>query len=51
MTPDEAFKVLGPYLWEVERREIFEFSTIYWFPIEHRKKEKMNPGAIAQISG
>lgn len=42
MTADEAFKVLGPYLWEVERREIFEYKTIYYFNIEERKKSKNN---------
>lgn len=38
MTADDAFKVLSPYLWEVEKREIFEYKTIYFFPIEERKK-------------
>jgi len=42
MTADEAFKVLSPYLWDVEKREIFEFKTIYWFNIEERKKQKNN---------
>ena len=42
MTADEAFKVLGPYLWDVEKREIFEFKTIYYFNIEERKKQKNN---------
>jgi hypothetical protein len=34
MTCEEAFKILGPYLWEVEKREIFEYKTIYFFNIE-----------------
>jgi hypothetical protein len=38
MTADDAFKVLSPFLWEVEKREIFEYKTIYFFPIEERKK-------------
>ena len=38
MTCEEAFKILGPYLWEVEKREIFEYKTIYFFNIEERKK-------------
>ncbi len=38
MTADEAFKVLNPYLWEIEKREIFEYQTIYFFNIEERKK-------------
>ena len=42
MTPDEAFKVLGPYLWDSEKREIFEYKTIYYFNIEERKKQKNN---------
>ena len=25
MTPDEAFKIMSPYMWEVEKREIFEY--------------------------
>ena len=43
MSPDDAFKILSPYLWEVERREIFEYQTIYFFPVEERKKQKLNP--------
>lgn len=42
MSADDAFKILSPYLWEVEKREIFEFKTIYFFPIEERKKQKLN---------
>lgn len=42
LTADEAFKVLSPYLWDVEKREIFEYKTIYWFPVEERKKQKNN---------
>lgn len=38
MTPEEAYKVLEPYLWDVEKREIFEYKTIYYFNIEERKK-------------
>lgn len=55
MTADEAFKVLSPYLWEVEKREIFEYKTIYFFPIEERKKQKINgsntstPGAQSDM--
>ena len=41
MTCEEAFKILGPYLWEVEKREIFEYKTIYFFNIEERKKQKL----------
>jgi hypothetical protein len=37
MTCEEAFKILSPYLWEIEKREIFEYKTIYFFNIEERK--------------
>jgi hypothetical protein len=50
MTAEEASKVLGPYLWDVEKREIFEFKTIYWFNIEERKKQKNNGMTISQGS-
>jgi len=40
MTPDEATRVLAPYMWELERREVHEFDTIYFFPLAERKKEK-----------
>ena len=53
MTPDEAFKLFSPYMWEVEKKEIFtkvfdpkkkeevyEFPQIYFFPVEERKKQK-----------
>lgn len=43
MSPDDAFKILSPYLWEIERREIFEYQTIYFFPVDERKKQKLNP--------
>ena len=42
MTPDEAFKALSPYLWDIEKRELFEHKTIYYFNIEERKKQKNN---------
>jgi hypothetical protein len=51
MTPDDAFKILSPYLWEVERREIFEYQTIYFFPIDERKKAKLNPSNNQQLPG
>ena len=53
MTPDEAFKLFSPYMWECEKKEIFskvfdqkkkeevfEFPIIYFFPVEERKKQK-----------
>jgi len=42
MSADEAFKHLGPYLWDIEKREIFEYQTIYFFNVEERKKQKNN---------
>jgi len=50
MNADEAFKILSPYLWDVEKREIFEYKTIYFFPIEERKKQKLN-GANSSSQG
>lgn len=50
MTADEAFKVLSPYMWDVEKREIFEFQTIYYFNIEERKKQKNNGMTMGQHS-
>jgi hypothetical protein len=40
MTSDEAFKLCSPLLWEIERREIFEYKTIYFFCIDERKRSK-----------
>ncbi len=53
MSPDDAFKHFGTYMWEVEKKEIFqkvfdskrkeevyEFPQIYFFPLEERKKQK-----------
>lgn len=50
MSPDEAFKYIGPYLWETEKRELFEYKTIYYFNIEERKKQK-NLGMNSSSSG
>jgi len=38
MSPDEAFKLFSPYMWEAEMKEVFEYKAIYFFPIEERKK-------------
>lgn len=37
-------------MWEVEKKEVFEFSTIYFFPIEERKKQK-NLGSNSNSTG
>ena len=50
MSADEAFKQFGQYLWDIEKREIFEHKQIYFFPVEERKKQK-NHGMHSQSSG
>jgi hypothetical protein len=38
MSVDEGFKILGPYLWEYEKSEIFNYESIYFFNVNERKK-------------
>jgi hypothetical protein len=38
MSADEAFRIFNNYLWEIEKKEIFEYKTIFFFPLEERKK-------------
>lgn len=33
MTPQDASRLLAPYLLDIEKKEIFEFDTIYYFNI------------------
>ena len=33
MTRDEAMRVLAPYLWDYEKRELQDYDTIYFFNI------------------
>jgi hypothetical protein len=40
LTPDDAVRVLSPYLWEFERNEILEYDMIYFFNINERKKTR-----------
>lgn len=50
MNPQDASRVLAPYLWEHEKKEIFEFDTIYYFNIQERIKNQGNsnqPGGTA----
>ena len=52
MSNQEAARVLAPYLWEYEKREIFEYETIYYFNINERiknqsAKESSLPGGFA----
>jgi len=42
MQRDEAARVLAPYLWEIERREILEYDVIYFFNINERIKNAGN---------
>lgn len=55
LTADEAFKTLSHLMWDVEKREVFEYQTIYFFPIEERKKQKnvgmhsSSPGAQSEM--
>jgi hypothetical protein len=34
----DAFKILGPLLWDYEKTEILEYETIYFFNVVERKK-------------
>ena len=51
MTPDEALRTLAPFLWEVERRELHEQDTIYFFPLVERKKEKDKQSRTDNVYG
>ena len=50
MSSDDAFKCFSPYLWDNEKREIFEYDTIYFFNAEERKKAK-NGGMHSNTTG
>jgi hypothetical protein len=39
MSAGEAFKVLQPLLWDVEKTELLEFETVYFFNVVERKKQ------------
>ena len=50
MSHTEAARVLAPYLWEYEKREIEEFQTVYFFNVNERIKNNGNanlPGGAA----
>ena len=42
MSQADAIRLLNPYLWEYEKREIYEFDTIYFFNINERIKNGNN---------
>jgi len=42
MSCQDASRILAPYLWEIEKKEIFEFDTIYYLNIQERIKNQGN---------
>ena len=42
MSQADAIRLLGPYLWEYEKREIYEYDTIYFFNVNERIKNANN---------
>lgn len=42
MAREEAIRVLAPYLWECEKREIMEYEVIYFFNVNERIKNATN---------
>ena len=38
MPSSEAARVLAPYLWEYEKKEIEDFQTVYFFNVNERIK-------------
>jgi dual specificity tyrosine-phosphorylation-regulated kinase 2/3/4 len=51
MSPEDAYKLFSNLLWDVERREIFEFETIYFFPVEERKKLRQKGSLALTMTG
>lgn len=50
MSREEALRVLAPYLWEYEKRELMEYDTVHFFNIQERVKNAGNmnlPGGAA----
>ena len=50
MTREDAKRLLAPYLWPVERNEINDYETIYFFNFKERQKNAGNhnlPGGVA----
>ena len=49
MAPNEASRLLAPYLLEIEKKEILEYETIYYFNMQERIKNSGNaslPGGV-----
>ena len=42
MSQAEAIRVLSPYLWDYEKREIHEHETIYFFNVNERIKNNLS---------
>ena len=42
MARDDAIRLLTPYLWECEKREIMEYDVIYFFNANERIKNATN---------
>ena len=38
MQTTEAVRLLAPYLWEYEKKEIAEYETVYFFNVNERIK-------------
>lgn len=43
MSREDAVRLLAPYLWEYEKREILEYEVIYFFNVNERIKNAGNP--------
>jgi hypothetical protein len=42
MTQADAIRLLGPYLFEYEKREIYDYDTVYFFNVNERIKNASN---------
>ncbi len=42
LSRDEAMRVLSPYMWEYEKKEIMEYDVVYFFNINERIKNANN---------
>lgn len=43
MDPRQAVINFSKYLMEIEKTEILEYETIYWFPLQERQRQKGPP--------
>ena len=42
MSQSDAIRLLAPYMFEYEKREIHDYDTIYFFPVNERMKNVNN---------